>query len=195
MHRFALLAVLTGCSAEHNFGDSKPSGTTAGGDGRIEVFPAEGVTCEAMNAGLSVTCGFRINSVGEYDLRLMSMEIVNAGENDGQPVFDNLRPADDSQNFPISINTGDSQEFVLMASMSVAGSANGIIEVRTNDGTVSDPSPGRIRIPVTATATAAAADDTGGDTTGDTGESDGPGTDTGESETSDPSTGDGDTGA
>ena len=195
MHRFALLAALVGCSAEQSFGDTKPSATAAGGDGRIEIFPADGVACQTMKAGLSVTCGFRVNSIGEYDLRLMSMEIVNAGENDGQPVFDNLRPADDSQNFPISINTGDSQEFVLMASMSVAGSANGIIEVRTNDGTVSDPSPGRIRIPVTATATAAAADDTGGDTTGDTGESDGPGTDTGESEASAPSTGDSDTGA
>ena len=205
MHRFALLAVLAGCNAEHNFGDSKPSGTTAGGDGRIEIFPADGVACETISAGLSVTCGFRVNSVGEYDLRLMSMEIVNAGENDGQPVFDNLRPADDTQNFPISIDTGDSQEFILMASMAVAGTANGIIEIRTNDGSVSDPSPGKIRIPVTATATAAASNDTGSpgsddtgepvESGGDTGGADESGGDTGGSDASDSSSGSGDTGA
>ena len=195
MHRLALLAVLVGCSAEQSFGDTKPSTTVAGGDGRIEIFPADGVACDTMKAGLSVTCGFRVDSVGEYDLRLMFMEIVNAGENNGQPVFENLRPADASQSFPISIIAGEKQEFILTASMSVAGTANGIIEVRTNDGTVSDPSPGRIRVPVTATATAAAADDTGGANTGDTGESDGHGSDTGGPDAPDPSPGDGDTGA
>ena len=203
-----LTALLSACSGEHNFGESKPSDTTSGGDGRIEVFPADGVTCQPMAAGHYETCGFGIRSVGEYDLRVMSMQIINAGENAGEKVFDNLRPADDSLNFPISINTGESEEFILLATMSAAGTASGEIEVLTNDGSVSDPSPGKIRIPISATAIDYGSDDTGetgGDDTGETGgddsDTDG-GDDTGETggddsdtEGSDTEGSDGDTGS
>jgi hypothetical protein len=182
-HAFILTALLAACSAEHNFGEAKPSDTTSGGDGRIEVFPADGVTCEPMATGHSSTCGFRVNSVGEYDLRLMSMEIINGGENAGEKVFDNLRPADDSMSFPVSINTGESAEFILLASMTEEGSATGSIEILTNDGTVSDPSPGKIRIALSASAIEYGTDDTGegGEESGgdDTGEADDSSSDTG----------------
>ncbi len=185
MHNLLYLtALLTACSAEHNFGESKPSTTTQGGDGRIEIFPEDGVTCETMNAGHTSTCGFRVNSVGEYNLRLMSMQIINAGENGGQKVFDNLRPADDSLGFPISINTGESAEFILQASMAEEGSTTGSVEILTNDGTVSDPTPGKIRIPLNATAV----DHSPGDDTGDDSSADDTGGDSSEEDTGEEAT-------
>lgn len=197
MNRLLLTALLAACSAEHNFGDSKPSDTTSGGDGRIEIFPADGVECNEITDGSSVTCGFRVNSVGEYDLRVISMQIINAGENAGQPVFDNLRPADDSLSFPISIDTGESAEFILRAEMTETGSATGSIELLTNDGSVNDPSPGKIRIGVSASATISSDADTDtGDVDDDTGTSADTGEPSGGSDSSDPSdTSVGDTGA
>jgi hypothetical protein len=172
--------LLLGCSGEHNFGKSEGAGTVAGGDGKIEIFPSDGVVCEAMATGHTSTCGFRVNSVGEYDLRLLSMSIVQAGENAGVKVFDNLRPADDTLGYPISIDAGEAEEFIFLAAMSEEGTTTGIIEILTNDSSVNDPSPGKIRIPLSATAvdysgdgddTGEDADDTGGDaeTSDDTG--------------------------
>jgi hypothetical protein len=187
MHKLLYLtALLTACSTERSFGEAKPSTTTQGGDGRIEIFPEDGVTCETMTAGHTSTCGFRVNSTGENDLRLMSMEIINAGENGGLKVFDNLRPANDSLGFPISINTGEHAEFVLQASMSEEGSATGTIEILTNDGTVSDPTPGKIRIPLSATAV----DYSSGDDTGDESGGDDTGDESGGDDTGDESGGD-----
>ena len=195
MNHILLTALLAAChSGEQNFGDSKPSDSTSGGDGRIEVYPADGVACAEITDSASVTCGFRVSSVGEYDLRVISMQIINAGENAGQPVFDNLRPADDSLNFPISIVSGESAEFILRAAMSETGSATGSIELLTNDGSVNDPSPGKIRVPVSASANIRNGSDTGvggeGDDTGastDTGESGG---DSGSTDPSDAPVGD-----
>jgi len=178
--------LLLGCSAEHNFGKGEPTGTVAGGDGKIEIFPSDGVVCETMAAGHTSTCGFRVSSVGEYDLRLLSMTIIQAGENAGVKVFDNLRPADDTLGYPISIDSGSAEEFIFVAAMSEEGTATGTIEVLTNDSSVNDPSPGKIRIPLSATAVdyGGGGDDTGDGSGDDTG--DGDGDDTGsETETSD----------
>ena len=176
--------LLLGCSAEHNFGKSESTGTVAGGDGRIEIFPADGVVCETMAIGHTSTCGFRVNSVGEYDLRLTSMSIIQAGENAGVKVFDNLRPADDTLGYPISIDAGASEEFTFLAAMSEEGTTSGVIEILTNDSTVNDPSPGKVRITLSATAVdySGGGDDTGagGDDTGTGGDdTDADGDDTG----------------
>jgi hypothetical protein len=119
-----------------------------------------------MTAGHTTTCGFRVNSVGEYDLRLLSMSIIQAGENAGVKVFDNLRPADDTLGFPISIDAGAAEEFIFVAAMSEEGTTTGTIELLTNDSTVNDPSPGKIRIPLSATAVDYSGD---GDDTGESG--------------------------
>jgi hypothetical protein len=171
--------LLLGCSAEHNFGKGEAGGVVAGGDGKIEVYPTDGVVCETMTAGHTSTCGFRVNSVGEYDLRLLSMSIIQAGENAGVKVFDNLRPADDTLGFPISIDAGAAEEFIFVAAMSEEGTTTGTIELLTNDSTVNDPSPGKIRIPLSATAVDYSGD---GDDTGESGGGDDTG---GDAETSD----------
>jgi hypothetical protein len=181
-----MAALLMGCSAEQGFGESKPTTVEAGGEGRIEIFPTAGVEIGPIEIGHKEQGGFRIDSTGDFPLRILSMQIVDAGENAGSGVFDELRPYVSSNVVPFDIDAGDGAEFLLTASMEAVGTATGIIEIYTNDPTVDDPSPGYIRVPMTATAV----EPSGSDDTG----SDDPGTeDTGETDPDD-TTGDADTG-
>ena len=172
---------LVGCSAEQGFGESKPATVEAGGEGRASLYPADGVNIGPFEAGRTKIGGFRIDSTGEFPLRVISMTLIDAGENAGQAVFAELRPAVSTNIIPFDIAPEEGAEFQLTASMTEAGTATGAIEIYTNDSTVNDGGPGYIRVPLTATATSAddSPDDTGDDDLDDSGEADSPEEDTG----------------
>jgi hypothetical protein len=164
-----LAALVIGCSAEQGFGESKPSMVEAGGEGRIELFPATGVEFGPFEIGHTEVGGFRIDSVGESSLRILSMNIIDAGENAGVAVFSELRPHVSSNVVPFDISEGEGAEFLLTAAMEEEGTSTGMIEIYTNDPTVEDPSPGYVRIPLSAVAVGASGsdgDDTGMEDTG-----------------------------
>ena len=174
---------LVGCSAEQGFGESKPATVEAGGEGRATIHPSDGVHIGPFEAGRTKGGGFRINSVGEFPLQVISMTLIDVGENAGEAVFIDLRPAVTTNVIPFDIAPEDSAEFQLEASMTEAGTATGEIEIYTNDPTANDGSPGYIRIPLSATATGSssdeAPDDTGTSDGEDSGEVDPPNEDTG----------------
>ena len=148
-----LAACLAGCSAEQGFGESKPPTVEAGGEGRVTVIPADGVRIGPFNAGLSKVGGFRLDSIGDFPLQVISLTLIDAGENADAPVFSALQPAVSTNVVPFDIPPDAGAEFKLTASMSEAGTATGEIEIYTNDSTVNDGGPGYVRIPLTATAT------------------------------------------
>ncbi len=158
------LALFIGCSAEQNFGETEPSQVEAGGEGRVEIFPSDGVEMGPFDVGFSEVGGFRIDSVGEFPLKVLSMSLIDAGDNAGQAVFAELRPANSADVVPFDIPTGEGSEFMLTATMAEAGTATGTIEIYTNDPTVNDSGPGYVRIPLTATAVTPNSDETVEDT-------------------------------
>jgi hypothetical protein len=188
-----LCGLLFGCSAEQGFAEGKAAASVAGGDGRIEIFPAGTIVFEAMGIGGVENAAFRIDSVGEAALQIKSIEIVDSGENGGASVFTNLRAHDEDNIPPFNIDAGEGAEFLVTASMTEPGEALGSIEIWCNDPTVEDPSPGRIRLAMQATAIDYAAGDSDADADGD---DTGSGTSTGSDDTgSGTSTGSDDTGS
>jgi len=145
-------------------GGHDTGGEDAGGDGRITIFPTTGVEFGPFEAGHTKVGGFRIDSVGESSLRIISMSIIDAGENAGAAVFSGLRPHIEDHVVPFDISPGENAEFLLQATMEEMGTATGMIEIYTNDPTVDDPSPGHVRIPLSAVAVETSdsdSDDTG----------------------------------
>ena len=179
------LALFLGCSAEQNFGETEPSQVEAGGEGRVEIFPSDGVEMGPFDVGFSEVGGFRIDSVGEFPLKVLSMSLIDVGDSAGQAVFADLRPADSADVVPFEIPTGEGSEFMLTATMSEAGKATGTIEIYTNDPTVNDSGPGYVRIPLSATAVASNSNDP----EDDTGSGEEPDEDTGGGEETDEDTG------
>ena len=158
-----LAAVLAGCSAEQGFGESKPPTVEAGGEGRVTVYPSDGVVIGPFEAGLTKVGGFRLESVGDFPLQVISVTLIDAGENGGTSVFSDLQPAISTNVVPFDIAPEEGAEFKLTATMMEAGTATGQVEIYTNDSTVNDGGPGYVRVALTATATsnAEAPDDTG----------------------------------
>ena len=180
-----MLALMAGCSAEQNFGETAPRQTETGGEGRIGIFPTDGVNMGPFEIGFAEVGGFRIDSMGEFPLRVISLSLIDAGENAGLAVFDGLRPADSTHVVPFELRPGEASEFMLTATMSEAGIATGTIEIYTNDSTVNDGGPGYVRIPLAATAVDSSSEDAGEDT----GTDDGPNEDTGTDEEPEEDTG------
>ncbi len=159
-----ICALLIGCGAETGFGEKKAPGTVDGTVGGIEIYPADGVNWGTLVVGLPDTEAFRIDSVGEEDLRVNAVDIIDAGENGGVSVFTNLEPYTDDEDFsyPAVIPPGEGLEFVITATLNTAGEATGTIRIRSNDNTIEDPSPGELRVPLSAST----AEEGGGDDTG-----------------------------
>jgi len=166
-----LATLLTGCSAEQGFGESKPTTVEAGGEGRAAIFPTDGVNLGPFDIGHTEQGGFRIDSTGEFPLQVLSMSLIDAGENAGIAVFADLRPHVSTNIVPFEIAPGEGSEFLVTASMSEAGTATGEIEIYTNDSTVNDGGPGYVRVPLSAIARDPGGDeeDTGSETPEDTG--------------------------
>ena len=112
-----LATFLVGCSAEEGFGESKPATVEAGGEGRVALFPTDGVSIGPFAAGLTEVGGFRIDSTGDFPLQVISMNLIDAGENAGQAVFADLRPHVSTNVVPFDISVGEGAEFLLTASM------------------------------------------------------------------------------
>ncbi len=189
-----LCGLLFGCSAEQGFGENKVAASEAGGEGRIEIFPAGGIIFEPMGLGGIENAAFRIDSIGESALQIKSIEIIDSGENGGASVFSNLRAHDEDNVPPFNIEAGTGAEFLLTATMAEAGEATGAIEIWCNDPTVEDPSPGRIRVAMQATAIDYAAGDADADADAD-GDDTGSESSTGSDDTGSDDTGSDDTGS
>jgi len=147
-----LMALCTGCSAEQGFGENQTSAVEEGGEGRVEIFPTDGVIMGPFDIGHTEVGGFRIDSVGDFPLKVSRMALIDVGQNAGTGVFGELRPHVSTNTVPFDIEPGEGAEFLLTASMSEAGTATGTIEIYTNDPTVNDGGPGYVRIPLKATA-------------------------------------------
>ena len=177
-----LAVLLIGCtSTGAGFGESKPTTVEAGGEGRVTIFPTDGVNIGPFEVGYSEIGGFRIDSTGDFPLQVLSMPLIDAGEVADQAVFADLRPHVSSNVVPFDIRPGEGAEFLLTASMTEAGTATGAVEIYTNDSTVNDSGPGYVRVPLSAVAHDPGAGSGGRDDTGHT-ESD----DTGDSASDEP---------
>ncbi len=174
-----LAACLFGCSAEQGFGEGTTPNVAAGGEGRVVVFPPDGVEIGPFEAGLTKVGGFRLESVGDFPLQIISVTLIDAGENGGTSVFSDLQPAVSTNVVPFDIAPESGAEFKLTAAMTEAGTATGQIEIYTNDPTVNDGGPGYVRVPLTATATSSS------EASEDTGSGESPAQDTGDSELED----------
>jgi hypothetical protein len=148
--RLWTLALLIGCSGEQGFGENKDVPSGSGGEGVIEVAPAE-IVFDETTIGHSENAPFKIISKGEDPLRVTDVRIIDAGEMSDVAVFHDLR-AFTPVVLPFELETDEEAEWLVTATLPEAGSITGMIEIRCNDTSVSDPSPGVIRIPMSASA-------------------------------------------
>ena len=128
---------------------------------------------------------FAVKNIGDGNLTVSYVRIIDAGDNVGVEVFKDLQRTDGSQPETFSLSPNTDVAFSVVAVGKTAMDAAGTTEIYTNDSDVNMGGPGKYLLPLRASFIGSGGDDTGGSDSGDdTGGSDS-GDDTGGSEGSD----------
>ena len=163
---------------------SSQSFSAGGGDdnqisdaGQLEVQTNRGGDILDFGSALTESDGtkehFAIKNIGDGNLTVSYVRIIDAGDNVGVEVFKDLQRTDGSQPETFSLSPNASVTFSVVAVGKTAMDAEGTVEIYTNDSDVNMGGPGKYLLPLRASFIDNGGDDTGSSDSGDdTGSSD-----------------------